>query len=84
LFYDKDENKIGFQPVDQKENGSLSVNLVKDRDNLAVINVKKFLNYYNIPHATTKQYTVEKENDMYVIKLITESKTPIADISVTV
>lgn len=69
LFYDKDTNRIGFQPIENKDNGTLSVHIVKDRENLATVNVKRFIDFYQIKHDKTRQYIVNKEGDMFVINL---------------
>jgi hypothetical protein len=74
LFYDKDENKIGFQAVDSKENGALSIHIVKDRDNLAVVNAKRFLSYYGIHNSVTKQYLISEQEGIFVIQLETEKQ----------
>jgi len=68
LFYDKDEKKVGVQFTnDASESGVTKV--VKGKTGVFV-SARSFVNYYDIPHAKTKKYDVnyDEDNQMYVFE----------------
>lgn len=67
LFYDEETRKVGFLFTnDENENGAIKI---VNKKTGAVISGKSFLDFFEIKHEKTKNYTLEKEGDYYVIDL---------------
>jgi hypothetical protein len=69
LFYDQESRRIGIKFTNNEaENGAIAMN--KGRTGFT-LSGNAFLGYYDIPHETTRKYTVQYDDaeEIYIIDL---------------